>query len=146
MADIDGKSSTSPDATRHGASSPSPLNRIPHIPPHLQLQPVGSRVYVAIAEVTSGFEKVIQHLHVLEQCNYFPADIMTALLNSVRHLQADANSHLLEILADRELNNAGYYDRLCALREKELQDPNDILIEAERIRTEIGGSGDLEIG
>ena len=131
MADIDGKSSTSPGATL--PPSPSPLTRIPDIK-HLQLQPVGSRVYVAIAEVTSGFEKVIQYLHVLEQCNYFPADIVTAWLNSVQHLQADANSHLLEILADRELNNSSYFDRLCAQWEKEIQDPDDVLIEAERIR------------
>ena len=50
------------------------------------------------------------------------------------------------ILADRELNNAGYYDRLCFQWEQELQDPNDVFIEAERIRQKIGGSGDLEIG
>jgi len=58
----------------------------------------------------------------------------------------ECNSHLLEILADRELNNAGYYDRLCAQWEKEIQDSNDVLIEAERIRRKIGGSGDLVIG
>ena len=50
-----------------------------------------------------------------------------------------------------KMNNAGYYDRLCFQWEHELQDPNDVLIEAERIRQrqaareEIGGSGDLEI-
>jgi hypothetical protein len=133
MADIDGKSSTSLGATLSPSSSPSTLPI-----KHLQLQPVGSRVYQSIAEINSGFEKVTQHLHVVEQCNFFPAEIVTAWLNSTQHLQADVNSHLLEILADRELNNAGYYDRLCFLREKELQDPNDVLIEAERIRREIG--------
>ena len=132
MADIDGKSSTSSGATLPPSPSPSTLPI-----KHLQLQPVGSRIYQAIAEVTSGFEKVTQYLHVLEQCNYFPADIVTAWLNSVQHLQADANSHLLEILADRELNNASYYDRLCRQWELELQDPNDVLIEAERIRQQM---------
>ena len=144
MADIDGKSSTSPGATL--PPSPSPLTRIPNITKQLQPQPVGSRVYQAIAEITSAFEKITQHLHIVEQCNFFPADIVAAWFNSTQHLQADVNSHLLEIFADRELNNAGYYDRLCFQWEQELQDPNDVLIEAERIRQKIGGSGDLEIG
>ena len=135
MADIDGKSSTSPGATL--SPSPLPLTRIPDITEHLQPQPVGSRVYQAIAEVNSGLEKATQYLHVLEQFNFFPAGILTAWLNSVQHLQADTNSHLLEVLADRELNNASYYDRLCFQRQRELQDPNDILIEAERLKQKL---------
>jgi len=93
MATEEVNRSTSPGAT---------LTPSPSLPTaHLQPQPVGSRVYQAIAEANSGFEKVIHHLHLIEQCNFFPAEIVTAWLNSVQHLQADANSHLLEILSYR---------------------------------------------
>lgn len=91
----------------------------------------------AIAEANSGFEKVTQQLHVLEQFNFFPAEILTAWLNSVQHLQADPNSHLLEILSDQELNNASYYDRLCMRWEREIEDADDVLIAAERRRQEL---------
>lgn len=129
MATEEVNRSTSTGATP--LPTPSPLTE------HLQPQPVTFRVYQAIAEVNGGFEKVTQQLHVLEQFNFFPAEIFTAWLNSIQHLQADANSHLLEILSDRELNNASYYDRLCMQWERELEDPNDVLIEAERRRQEL---------
>lgn len=129
MAIEESNRSTSPGATL----TPSPSLSIEHLQP----QPVGFRVYQTIAEVNSGFEKVIHHLHAMEQFNFFPAGIVAAWLNSIQHLQADANSHLLEILSDRELNNAGYYDRFCMQWERELADPNDVLIEAERRRQEL---------
>ena len=136
MATEEVNRSTSPGATESQTRRGGPPS--PSLPTaHLQPQPVGFRVYQTIAEVNSGFEKVIHHLHLIEQFNFFPADILTAWLNSIQHLQADANSHLLEVLSDRELNNASYYDRLCFQRERELADPNDVLIEAERRRQEL---------
>lgn len=129
MASEEVNRSTSTGATP--LPTPSPLTK------HLEPQPVTVRVYQAIAEVNGGFEKVTQQLHVLEQFNFFRAEILTAWLNSVQHLQADANSHLLEILSDRELNNASYYDRLCMQWERKIEDPNDVLIAAERRRQEL---------
>jgi len=133
MATEEVNRSTSTGATH--SPSPSPLAL--HTTKHLEPQPVTVRVYQAIADVNGGFEKVTQQLRVLEQFNFFPARILTAWLNSVQHLQADANSHLLEILSDRELNNASYYDRLCMQWERELEDPNDVLIAAERRRQQL---------
>lgn len=48
---------------------------------------------------------------------------------------------MLEVLSGRELNNASYYDRLCMQWERELEDPNDVLIEAERRRQQLGANG-----
>lgn len=139
MADTDVKSSPSQGATLPPAPSPStvaparPLTKIKHLQP----QPVPSRIYHALAEATSGLEKVTDQFHVLEQCNFCDADIVTAWLNSTRHLQAQVNSHLLEWLHSREMNNANYYDRLCYQWEKEMSDPNDVLREAEYRRQEL---------
>jgi hypothetical protein len=139
MADIDSNAS---GATLPPTPSPStvtpetagdPLAKIKHLQP----TPVTSRVYHAIAEATSGFEKVTEQFHVFEQCNFCDAEIVTAWLNSTRNLQAQVNSHLLEWLHSREMNNANYYDRLCYQWEKEISDPNDVLREAEYRRQEL---------
>jgi len=104
---------------------------------HLQPEPVTFRVYQAIAEANGGFEKLTQDLQNLQQFNFFPADNLIAWLNSILHLQAEINSRLLESLNSRELNNAAYYDRLCIEWERELEDPDDVLIEAEHRREEL---------
>ena len=146
MADTDVKSSASQGATL--PPTPSPSTVAPAGPPtkirHLQPQPVTSRVYHAIAEATSGFEKVTEQFHTLEQCNFFDAEILTAWLNSVQNLQAQTNSHLLEWLHSREMNNANYYDRLCDQWEKEISDPDDVLREAEYRRQELAEQEEQE--
>jgi hypothetical protein len=43
-------------------------------------------------------------------------------------LQANASLRLLQVLHDRLMNNALYYDRLCWTRERQLEDPNDVLL------------------
>ena len=142
MANTDVTSSNPSGATLPPLPSPStvapetvgdPPTRIKHLQP----QPVTSRVYHAIAEATSGFEKVTEQFHILEQYNFCDAEILTAWLNSVRNLQAQTNSHLLEWLHSREMNNANYYDRLCYQWEKEISDPDDVLREAEYRRQEL---------
>ena len=142
MADIDVKSSTSQGATLPPTPPPSTVAPVTAENPlakikHLQPTPVSSRVYQAIAEATSGFEKVTEQFHLLEQCNFCDAEMVTAWLNSTRNLQAQVNSHVLEWLHSREMNNANYYDRLCYQWEKEISDPNDVLREAEYRRQEL---------
>jgi hypothetical protein len=133
--------STSQGATPPPSPSPSAaapeMGGTPSRLKRLQPQPVGSRVYQAIAEVNSGFEILTHRLQALEQFNFFPADNLTAWLNVVLHLQAEANSLLLESLDHREMNNAAYYDGLCMEWERQLADPDDVLIEAERRRQEL---------
>jgi len=52
-------------------------------------------------------------------------------------LQADANLRLQESLHERLMNNALYYDRLCWVRERELEDPDDVLLKAEERKREL---------
>lgn len=42
------------------------------------------------------------------------------------------------------MNNALYYDRLCWERERELEDPNDVLIKAERRKRELAAERQAE--
>jgi hypothetical protein len=59
------------------------------------------------------------------------------LLNILGRLQAEASLRLLETLDYRLMNNALYYDRLCWAREKQLEDPDDVLIKAEQRKREL---------
>jgi hypothetical protein len=52
-------------------------------------------------------------------------------------MQAEANISLIEPIKDLERKNALYFDRLCAQRERELQDPDDVLFEAEYRKQEL---------
>lgn len=44
---------------------------------------------------------------------------------------------LLGTLRDRLMNNALYYDRLCMVKEREFEDPDDVLIDAEQRKREL---------
>jgi hypothetical protein len=142
MADTDVKSPNPLGATLPPSpSSPAVALESPIGPPlrikQLQPLPVTSRVYHAIAEVTGGFERLVQDLQALEQFNFIPADDLRAWLNMLLHIQAQTNSHLIESLSSREMNNMTYYERLCMEWERQLKDPDDVFIEAEQRRREI---------
>jgi len=140
MADTDVKSSETIGATQAPSPSPStlpPAGKRPFQITHLQPQLVTSRVYQAIAEVNGGFEKLTQDMQGLLKFSFFPTKNLIAWLNQIRYMQAHANYRLIACLDSREMNNAAYYDRLCRQWERQLRDPNDVLIEAEYRKQEI---------
>jgi hypothetical protein len=55
----------------------------------------------------------------------------------LHNLQAEASRRLIDVIYDRLMNNALYYDRLCWTREKQLEDPNDVLPKAEQRKREV---------
>jgi hypothetical protein len=92
-------------------------------PQPVELMPVKAHVYRAIAELNGGFEKVIQDLKTLEQISFFRSDRMNALHDIICRVRAQANRDLIMTMHDREMANAGYFDRLCMQWEKQLGDP-----------------------
>ncbi len=85
----------------------------------VELMPVKAHVYRAIAELNTGFEKVVQDLQTLQRISFFPAERMLALHDLVCRVRAQANRECIMTLHDREMTNAGYFDRLCNQREAE---------------------------
>ncbi len=104
---------------------------------HVQPLPTSSSAYQAIAELNRGFEQDTRNLEALQGFNFFPEEDLIAWGNILGRLQAEASLRLLETLRDRLMNNALYYDRLCWVREMELEDPDDVLISAERRKREL---------
>lgn len=142
MADTEVKASSSPGANEAPASSPStaPGNRWPDVPMrpnHVQPLPTPSSVYQAIADLQRGFEQAARNLEALQGFSFFPEEDLTAWGNIIGGMQAEASLQLLDAVRDRLMNNALYYDRLCWTREKQLEDPDDVLIEAEHRKREL---------
>ena len=104
---------------------------------HVYPLPTTSSAYQAIAELNRGFEQDTRNLEALQGFNFFPEEDLSAWGPMVCRLQADASLLLLETLHERLMNNALYYDRLCWTREKELEDPDDVLIKAEYRKREL---------
>ena len=142
MADTEVKASPSLGANEPPLPSPSaaPASPLPDAPirvNHVQPLPTTSSAYRAIANLNRGFEQDRRNLAALQEFNFFPEEDLIAWGNILGRLQAEASLLLLETLDERLMNNALYYDRLCRTREKQLEDPNDVLLKAEQRRREL---------
>ncbi len=142
MADTDVKSSGSlganePPSPPLSTAPESPLAGAPIRVNHVQPLPTPSSAYRAIANLNRGFEQDTRNLEALQEFNFFPAKTLIAWANILRRLQAEASLRLLDAIHDRLINNALYYDRLCWQRERQLEDPNDVLIKAEQRKREL---------
>src|SRR5215472_12819492 len=142
MADTEVKASLSPGANEPPSSSPSaaPASPLPDAPKLLNyVQPLSttSSAYRAIADLNRGFEQDRRNLADLQQFNFFPEEDLLAWGNILGRLQAEASLRLLDTIHERLMNNALYYDRLCWVKERELEDPDDVLIAAEQRKQEL---------
>ena len=142
MADTEVKASlplgaNEPPSPSPSAASASPLPNAPMPIDHVQPLPTTSSAYRAIANLNRGFEQDRRNLADLQGFNFFPEEDLIAWGNLLGRLQAEASLRLLQTLHDRLRNNALYYDRLCWVRQREVEDPNDVLIKAEHRRREL---------
>ena len=142
MADTEVKASPSLGATNPPSPSPStapasPLPDAPHRINYVQPLPTTASAYRAVANLNRGFEQDRRNLAALQEFNFFPEEDLLTWGNTLGRLQAEASLRLLETLRDRLMNNAFYYDRLCWQDERELADPDDVLIEAEQRKREL---------
>jgi len=128
MAEIDGN--TAP------AVQPSGMHRPPTTTPS-ELLPIESTVFETIQRVNARFERLLHDFRGLQTVAYFPHHKLTAWQNLLGLIQAETNFALSEAIRERAETNALYFDRLCARRERELADPNDVLLEAEYRKQEL---------
>ncbi len=104
---------------------------------HSDPQPVPISAYQALKEVNGSFKQMSRSLHALEQFNFFPAANLTAWLNLMDRTRAEISLKLIECLSSREMANAEFYDGACLRRERELRDPDDVLLDAEARKRQI---------
>ena len=142
MADTEVKASPSPGATEMPPISPSAAadSSLPDAPTrtnHVQPLPTPSSAYRALANLNRGFEQDRRNLADLQGFNFFPEEDLIVWGNLLSRLQAESSLRLLDTIHDRLMNNALYYDRLCWTREREIEDPDDVLIKAEERKREL---------
>ena len=128
MAEIDGN--TVP------AVQPSVVHHSPRTTPS-ELLPLEPAVFEAIHRLNSRFERILHDFRGLQTFSYFPHHKLTAWQNVLGLIQAETNFALSAAIHQRAETNALYFDRLCARRERELADPNDVLLEAEYRKQEL---------
>jgi hypothetical protein len=80
-----------------------------------------------------GFEQVLEQLQQLEELGlgHQPWEALRVIVEENR---AEVNFELVERLAEREQRDWTYFGRFRHEREKKLRDPQDVLIEADRLR------------
>ena len=142
MADTEVKASLPLGANDPPSPSPSaaPTSPSPDAPMrvnHVQPLPTTSSAYRAVANLNRGFEQDRRNLADLQEFNFFPEEDLLTWGNILARLQAEASLRLLDILHERLMNNALYYDRLCWVKERQLEDPDDVLIKAEERKREL---------
>jgi len=142
MADNEVKASPSLGANDPPTPTPStaPASPLPDAPirvNHVQPLPISVSAYRAIANLNRGFEEDRRNLAALQEFNFFPEEDLIVWRNVLGRLQAEASLRLLDILHERLMNNALYYDRLCWTREKRPEDPDGVLLKAEQRKREL---------
>ena len=95
------------------------------------------RPYEILYTLNQGFEQVLQQLQELEKLG-LGRQPWKALQTTVEENRAEINFELVERLQEREQRDWAYFGRLRRQREKKLEDPQDVLIEADRLRQRIG--------
>src|SRR5947209_20609399 len=118
------------------AAQPSHERR-PLIPSPSELLPIESAVFEIIHRLNSRFERILHDFRGLQTIPYFPHHKVIAWQNVLGLILAETNFALSAAIHQRAETNALYFDRLCARRERELADPDDVLLEAEYRKQEL---------
>src|SRR5580765_458974 len=85
--------------------------------------PVRAHVYRTIAEMNGGFEHVIDALQTMQRIKHLPADSLNGIENEIALIRAETNRDLMAVLSERELANAGHFQRL-SLESKNMESKN----------------------
>src|SRR5258708_26846874 len=90
-------------------------------------------VYETLHALNQAFEQVLTDLGLLEELG-FRGGLLHEFRVVVEETRAWVNFELIETMQDREERDWARFGRLRYQKEKKLRDPNDVLIEAERLK------------
>lgn len=91
--------------------------------PAAELMPVKSAIYRALAELTTGFDKVIHDFGTLKQTPFFRTGTLSALHEQLCAVRVQAIHEFFAATNEREAANAGCFERLCHERESNTPEP-----------------------
>jgi len=112
------------------------LTRPPRKQPTSQPQPFPKAgLYEAIFALNRDLELVVEDFKRLREFR-FRRDLLDAFIVKIEDLRAWSNSEFLETQHDRELKDWAHWERIGKRFDQRYIDPNDVLLEADRIRKE----------
>lgn len=103
-------------------------------PPRTQPQALPkSAVYFTVASLNRELEFAIEHLGKLREFK-FRREPIDAIIAKIEELRCWSNSEFLEVQVEREEKEISRWETLSRAYDATWQDPNDVLLEADRIR------------
>jgi len=94
-------------------------------------------VYETLSSLNMAFAGIIQHLQTLQQTGLFKSKAAKQFPGFALELQAEFNQEFLEDLHQLELDDWGRYGKVRQRWEKEIRDPDDVLIQAEERKKQL---------
>jgi len=98
-------------------------------------------IYHILYRLNLSFSAIVRRCGELQQANVFKSKFLQILQGYAQELQAEINEELLQTLYEIELHDWYRFGKVRQAREKELRDPDDVFIEAERRRKELRRQG-----
>ncbi|HEY2911743.1 MAG TPA: hypothetical protein VGK21_00155 [Candidatus Angelobacter sp.] len=94
-------------------------------------------VYETLSSLNLAFARIIQHLQTLHRTGLFKSKVAKLFPSFALELQAEFNQEFLESLHQLELDDWGRYGKARQRWEKEIRDPDDVLLQAEERKKQL---------
>jgi hypothetical protein len=94
-------------------------------------------IYETLSSLNTAFTGIIQHLQTLQQTGLFKSKVAKLFPGFALELQAELNQEFLESLHQLELDDWGRYGKVRQRWEKEIRDPDDVLLQAEERKKQL---------
>jgi len=94
-------------------------------------------IYETLSSLNLAFAGIVQHLQTLQKTGLFKSKAARLFPSFALELQAEFNQEFLEDLHQLELDEWGRYGKVRQRWEKELRDPDDVLLQAEERKRQL---------
>ena len=94
-------------------------------------------IYETLSSLNLAFAGIVQHLQTLQRTGLFKSKAAKLFPSFALELQAEFNQEFLEDLHQLELDEWGRYGKVRQRWEKELRDPDDVLLQAEERKKQL---------
>ncbi|MBZ5531942.1 MAG: hypothetical protein LAO20_10975 [Acidobacteriia bacterium] len=96
-----------------------------------------AEIYETLSSLNMAFAGIVQHLQTLQRTGLFKSKAAKLFPSFALELQAEFNQEFLEDLHQIELDDWGRHGKVRQRWEKELRDPDDVLLQAEERKKQL---------
>jgi len=94
-------------------------------------------VYETLSGLNTAFAGIVHHLQTLQQTGLLKSKAAKLFPGFALELQAEFNQEFLEDLHQLELDEWGRYGKVRQRWEKDIRDPDDVLLQAEERKKQL---------